>query len=89
MYDVHKWFKNFCKALRAHNTQSNNKVVKINSFTTNYPMHYGVIKQITFSGRPCVTNGNDEYYYTLTHSQYIDNYKPFKLFNSEKLYNQF
>ena len=81
--------ENFCKALRAHNTQSNNKVVKINPFTTNYPMHCGVNKQITFSGMSCVTIGNGEYYYTLMHSHYIDNYKPFKLFHSEKLHNQF
>ena len=52
-------------------------------------MNCGVVKQTTFSDRSCVTNGNGEYCYTLTHSQYIDNYKTFKLFNSEKLYNQF
>ena len=28
--------KNFCKTLRAHNTQNNDKGVKINPFTTNY-----------------------------------------------------
>ena len=69
--------------------KNNDKVVKIHPFTINYSTHCVVITQITFSGRPCVTVGNAEYYYTLMHSHYIDNYKPFKLFNSEKLHNQF
>ena len=34
---------NFCKA---HNTQNNDKGVKINPFSPNYPMHYAVIQLI-------------------------------------------
>ena len=36
---------NSCKA---HNTQNNDKGVKINPFTQIYPMHYAVIQLINF-----------------------------------------
>ena len=35
---------NFCKVLRAHNTQNNDEGVKINPYTSNYPMHYVVVQ---------------------------------------------
>ena len=64
---------NFCKALRAHNTQNNDKGVKINPFTPNNIMHYAVIQNKSPYQPGHVTLENCICYCSITHSLYLFN----------------